>query len=316
MSDVLAISALGDAIGVPYEFTRSGLPLDEPLPLEVPDGGYSIGDSGRWSDDTSMALCIALAAFQEDLRTEEGLDAVTTLFKSWATEDGFGIGNQTSSILSRLPQDQLVNHKFATALSLEMFAEAPDNSAGNGSLMRVHPVALLPFAEDELVNVAVKVTEVTHADPRCLEASILWVAMMKHALDNAGVFRPNVGVKLLPKERQDYWNEVILEALTTASYEFGTRGWWVVPSFQQALSAVHKNLSQLAKNPMAIFREILACGPCDSDTICAIAGGLMGSLGVKLEQFPEEVVSQVHGIWPARFDLYDLRDLEASISKA
>lgn len=312
MSEVLAVSALGDALGVPYEFSRSGLPMgEEPSFANSFSGGAPLG---AWSDDTSMALCIAIAASRHDLRTQEGLDAVTTLYKKWADEDGFGIGGQTRTVLERLPKKAHQSAFEAIGIARRLSAAAPDNSAGNGSLMRIHPVALLPYSDEEVVKVARRVTEMTHPDERCVDSSVLWVMMLRHALSTGGDFRPNVGIDFISSDHRDLWNNYILEALASPSHEFGTRGWWVVPSFQQALSAVHKNLALLDKNPLYIFREILACGPCDSDTICAIAGGLMGALGVKVEQFEEGVTAQVQGTWPEALGLVQLQELEDFIT--
>lgn len=312
MTDVLAVSALGDALGVPYEFSRSGLDLKETLSF---DRKVSDAPIGAWSDDTSMALCIAMAAARHDLRQAEGRDEVITNFKRWADEDGFGIGSQTAAVLQSLPAGIRQHADEAMKSARAIYKLHPENSAGNGSLMRIHPVALLPYSDEELVGVAKAVTEFTHADPRCLEASVLWVMMLRHALTTGGEFRPNAGIDFVASERRDLWNSYILEALTKPSYEFGTRGWWVVPSFQQALSAVHKNLALLDRDPLFIFREILSCGPCDSDTICAIAGGLMGALGVTVKQFDEALTQPVQGTWPLVLQLSHLQELEEYIKR-
>lgn len=311
MSDVLAVSALGDAMGVPYEFQFSDLPPDAEHSFKMPNNWRD--RSGSWSDDTSMALAIAVAAERHDIRSSVGLDAMVKLFKAWEKNDGFGIGRQTREVLNAVPSSQVNAFAKAVAASEARFEGLPNDSAGNGSLMRIHPVALLPISDDDAVLVSKSVTVATHADPLCLEASVLWIMMMRHALSTGGDFKPNVGIDFIPSEKRDLWNGYILEALTRPSYDFGLRGWWVVPSFQQALSAVHKNLSVLDREPVLIFREILECGKCDSDTICCIAGGLMGALGVQLSQFPTELTEPVWGAWPKDLKLTDLQRLEASL---
>lgn len=311
MSDVLAVAALGDALGVPYEGDPRGLRPEEALELKASDR-FSL--KGLWSDDTSMALCIALAAPRFSLLTEEGLSTVAHLYKRWAVEDGGGIGGQTRAVLGKLPStysDELF--ASAVAVAKERWEAEPEKSAGNGGLMRVHPVAFLPLSDDEAVGVARNVTLITHADPLCDEASVLWVMMLRHAL-KTGELDPQAGMSHLPRVRQRLWRAYIEEALSTPSEAFGTRGWWVVPSFQQALSAVAHNLQALRADPLCVFREILACGPCDSDTICAIAGGLMGALGVELKQFPLELQRGARGQWPRPTTLFHLQALEATLT--
>jgi ADP-ribosylglycohydrolase len=79
MSDVfdraagcLVGQAYGDALGVPYE---AGV---RPLggPPQLLGGGLGNYEPGEWSDDTQMAICVANAALDADLATEDGIDAV------------------------------------------------------------------------------------------------------------------------------------------------------------------------------------------------------------------------------------------------
>lgn len=309
---VLEVSAIGDALGASYEFEQT-LPRGE-TPRLHPYGGRGMEshEPGEWTDDTSMALCIALAGTLGDLRTEEGLDILAQLYTRWAIEYPSGIGGQTRKVLD------FKNWEDVSAEALRKRAAAhlrenPNGSAGNGSLMRVHPVALLDLDREDAAQVARSVTELTHADPLCLDASVLWVDMLRSALET-NKLRPQAGLDLIPEERKAFWMNTIYDALETESSVFGSEPWWVVPAFQQALSAVHKNLNVIDSDPMRIFTEIIATEECDSDTICAIAGGLMGALGVTTDMFSDELVSRVHGKWPADYDLATLRKIEGMLT--
>jgi ADP-ribosyl-[dinitrogen reductase] hydrolase len=70
-------AAVGDALGVPYEY--GSRPLEGRA--EMLGGGLGHFAPGEWSDDTDMAVCIAqVAATGADLRTPYALDAIADGF--------------------------------------------------------------------------------------------------------------------------------------------------------------------------------------------------------------------------------------------
>jgi ADP-ribosyl-[dinitrogen reductase] hydrolase len=124
--------AVGDAVGTALEFRSPGSfnKIDD----MVGGGPFHLA-VGEWTDDTSMALCLA-----ESLIEKQGFDPIDQLerYTRWAnnghlSSNGrvFDIGNTVRSALA----------KFARAR--EAFCGSSDaNSAGNGSLMRLAPVPL------------------------------------------------------------------------------------------------------------------------------------------------------------------------------
>ena len=71
---VLLGCAVGDALGAGYEFTSAASLPDR---IDMVGGGLGGFAPGEWTDDTSMALCVAEAAAAGlDLRCPAGLDAV------------------------------------------------------------------------------------------------------------------------------------------------------------------------------------------------------------------------------------------------
>lgn len=313
---VLALSAFGDALGAPYEFGEYTLEKD--LWPKLHPYGESFPDppnpAGLWTDDTAQALSIVLAYLDTQHSPAAFLDEVVRNFVKWYQEDGEGVGMQTSAVLSGFSPATVTAEELSLRAK-EYSDKRPDSSAGNGSLMRVHPVALFPLEREEAASVAVDVTFLTHADFRCSDASVLWVEMLREARAT-GELRPTAGLDLIREEAVSFWEEAIETALTTESSYFGEQGWWVVPTFQQALSAVSHNLEKVKVDPLHVFQEILACEPCDTDTVAATAGGLMGALGASITHLPQELVEQVHGSWPEKRTLKDLRLLEAAMLSA
>ncbi|MGN6485016.1 MAG: ADP-ribosylglycohydrolase family protein, partial [Thermomicrobiales bacterium] len=91
--------AAGDALGAGYEF---GPPLPDDTPIAMV-GGTTFGwEPGEWTDDTGMAVAIALAMRDARIRgadapDEQLFDAIVSRWGDWAnaTKD---IGNQTCAI--------------------------------------------------------------------------------------------------------------------------------------------------------------------------------------------------------------------------
>ena len=129
--------AVGDAVGTTLEFRTPG--TFEPI-VEMIGGGPFGLRPGEWTDDTSMALCLA-----ESLIECRGFDPVDQLqrYVRWH-RDGhlssngrcFDIGTTVRSALQRFEEDG------------EPYCGSTDPySAGNGSIMRLAPVPLF-FAAD------------------------------------------------------------------------------------------------------------------------------------------------------------------------
>ncbi|MFF4547421.1 ADP-ribosylglycohydrolase family protein [Streptomyces sp. NPDC001406] len=94
---VLLGAAVGDALGVPYEFKATL--RDDQQPLMI-GGGLGPYKPGEYSDDTQMQVCIAeVAAGGADLRTPEALDAIAARFQGWLSGGASDVGSQTRAVL-------------------------------------------------------------------------------------------------------------------------------------------------------------------------------------------------------------------------
>ncbi|MGZ5371895.1 ADP-ribosylglycohydrolase family protein, partial [Aeromicrobium sp.] len=124
---VLLGQACGDALGVPYEF---GPALSPDFIPQMVGGGLGPFAPGEYSDDTSMAVCIAeVAATGADLTGAEAIDSIATNFLSWA-ETASDIGNQTRAVFSAARRSSEPNGIRVPRAS-EDFADAHPRSAGN-----------------------------------------------------------------------------------------------------------------------------------------------------------------------------------------
>lgn len=165
--------ACGDAVGTTVEFKPRG--SFQPLTDMVGGGPFDL-KPGQWTDDTSMALCLA-----ESLLSKNTFDAADQMgrYLNWwkwgylsSTGECFDIGMTVSQALS---QYQQTGQPFAG--STDPF------TAGNGSLMRLVPVVLFYFPDvQQIRQFAIDSSRTTHAAPEAIECCQLFAELITKAL--------------------------------------------------------------------------------------------------------------------------------------
>lgn len=168
--------ACGDAVGTSVEFKPRG---SFPALTDMVGGGPFNLKPGQWTDDTSMALCLA-----ESLLTKNGFDAADQMgrYLNWwqwgylsSTGDCFDIG---MTVRQALTHYQETGNPFAG--STDPF------SAGNGSLMRLAPVVLFYFPTlDQIKAFSSSSSKTTHAAPEAIECCQLFAELICRALQGA-----------------------------------------------------------------------------------------------------------------------------------
>lgn len=169
--------AAGDAVGTTVEFQPRGT---FPPVTGMTGGGPFDLSPGEWTDDTSMALCLAAS-----LLWVGGFDARDQMnrYCNWAdygylSSNGhcFDIGNTVRRALARYRETG------------DPWSGATDpHSAGNGSIMRLAPVPMFYFPDRERVlHFSVESSRTTHGAPECLDACRLLADVLFRALEGAG----------------------------------------------------------------------------------------------------------------------------------
>jgi hypothetical protein len=193
---VLLGAAVGDALGVPYEFQATLRDDQQPRMIGSGLGPYK---PGEYSDDTQMQVCVAeVAATGADLRGPEALDAVAANFQRWRSEGASDVGSQTRAVL-------YAAGRASGAAGAAMLGAARDyaaghlQSAGNGSLMRTGIVALAYLGDAAATaEAAVAVSPLTHPDPDCADACVLWCSGIRTAVLEGTFDGVRAGLDLLP----------------------------------------------------------------------------------------------------------------------
>lgn len=165
--------ATGDAVGTTVEFCARG--TFEPLTDLVGGGPFGLAP-GEWTDDTSLALCLA-----QSLVECRGFDARNQAQRYLAWSDTGKPG----------PKDHCFDIGGTTRSALERFRSSGDpmsgstapSSAGNGSLMRLAPVPIF-YANDVVaaVEFAGSSSRVTHGAEEAVDACRAYAAMLVLAL--------------------------------------------------------------------------------------------------------------------------------------
>ena len=269
---------VGDAVGTTLEFAPPG--SFTPITDMVGGGPFNL-QPGQWTDDTSMALCLA-----ESLIECRGVDPVHQLEKydRWyregylsSTGRCFDIGNATRAALA----------KFEASREPDCGSTDP-RAAGNGSIMRLAPVPLF-YAEqpEEAIAKSAESSCTTHAAPTTIDACRYLGALIVGAVQ--GVSK----AELLSEHYSPipgYWetSPLVPEIAEIAKGSFKQRqppeiqgSGYVVKSLEAALWALHNSDS---------FREgcLLAVNlGDDADTTGAVygqlAGALYGEAGIPVE---------------------------------
>ncbi len=256
---------VGDALGVPYEFTD---PRDA---AEVTFRGQGTWNkpAGTWSDDGSLML----AALESEL--ERGFDPADQAqrFLRWDAEgaytpDGegrFDIGGTTARALDRL------RHGVTPTDA----GPAQEQANGNGSLMRILPIALVErdLSDADLAEHAHLSSRVTHGHPLAQVSCALYVLACRALLTD--VPRDQAIASAAQALRAVYARESNLVEHRTAlaaieAYTGRAGRTFVVDSLWSAWDA----FAAADSYRDAVVRAV--CYGNDTDTTASICGGLAG----------------------------------------
>lgn len=278
--------AVGDALGVPVEGSgREGLKGSPVTGMR----GYGVHHQppGTWSDDTSLTLCLV-----DSLCAGYDLDDIGQRFCRWLY-DGywtpwgypFGIGGTTAKAISRL----------AGGIEPRLAGLRDEYSNGNGSLMRILPVALYfaPAGDEALLEAAHEVSSITHAHPRSQMACGIYTLVASHLL--AGDDPHLAYSQAVQKAARYYLTPPFDEELEHFRRVLGGRlgeldesrigsGGYVVETLEAAIWCLLTRESYRD----TVLAAVSLGG--DTDTTAAVAGGLAG-IWYGLDGIPGEWIS-------------------------
>jgi ADP-ribosylglycohydrolase len=296
--------AIGDALGVPVEFTDHNEIKKHPVTDMIGYGTYDL-PPGTFSDDASLTFCLAEALTQDfDLHT------VATNFVKWRddaywTARGvtFDVGVTTSMAILNLLQG--VRPELAGGKT------ARDN--GNGSLMRIAPLVfyLLDKPIDERFEITGKVSSITHGHIRSIIACFYYLEFAKQIIEGKNKYEIYKSLQqivpeyLLSKTIEPaeiaHFDRLLKQDITDLAPEKIKSGGYVIETIEAAIWC----LLTTGNYKDAVLKAVNLGH--DTDTTAAVAGGLAGLL-YGVENIPPEWRKAI-----ARYD--DIIDLAERMDK-
>jgi ADP-ribosylglycohydrolase len=262
---------VADALGVPVEFKkRDTFKVNDMI-------GYGTYNQppGTWSDDSSMTL----ATVESIARLGKVVPAdIMENFLMWFADAAFTPWNSVFDVGSATRR---AITRYASGMELSDCGGRSRMDNGNGSLMRILPLAFVKCTDQDIVNVA----SLTHAHPVSLDACIIYITVAKNLL-NGVPLKEAIYYAANYTGLPEYNRLKMLETLTRD--EIRSSG-YVVDTLEAAFWCLcHTNTYRDCVLTAVNLGE-------DTDTVAAVAGGLAGILyGCGGESgIPDEWISQI-----------------------
>ena len=285
--------AIGDAMGVPIEFKRREDLLENPVTTMIGGGTYDM-PPGVWSDDTSLTLATMDSIVKVGRLDYKDMADRFCLFMNkgeyTATGVVFDIGTTTKLALERYLNGS-INPILCGGDKLS------DN--GNGSLMRMFPIALYchynNLKDDEVLNVVKKVSSITHAHDVSVLGCFIYVLYVMFLLNGKDKFASYNMIKCydysiyFDPDIVEYYNRLLKTNISKLRVEDLKSEGYIVYSLETSLWVI-LNCNSFAES---IVGSINLGG--DTDTIGSIVGGIAGII-YGLEDAPNKWIMSLKNI--------------------
>ncbi len=283
--------ACGDAVGTTLEFAKRD--SFEPIKDMVGGGPFDL-EPGQWTDDTSMALCLA-----HSLVYRNGFDPVDQMnrYCNWyqygymsSTGECFDIGSTVSNALTR----------YLDTGDPYSGSAAPETS-GNGSIMRLAPVPMFYHRDAEkCLEMAGESSQTTHASEECIESCRLLASLIRIAFKASS--KSQIFDECTFRPKCDKVRRIADQEFMSFEYKDLTGSGYVIESLESALWCFMRGDS---------FEECILLSAnigSDADTTAAICGQISGAY-YGANNIPER--------WKSRLAMLDeIQELASNLHRA
>ncbi len=280
ITDALLGVAIGDAVGVPYEFKGRAEMKSNPCKDMIGFGTHN-QPAGTWSDDSSLTFCLA-----ESLTKGYDLKDIAKQFILWrsiaywtAHEKVFDIGMTTTHSISQL-EYHLEHQSLDEYLNTKHTAN--ENTNGNGSLMRIIPLLFhikgMPIQEQ--FDIIWDVSALTHGHIRAAMSCLIYLKVAEKILEGKSKIDAYLRMREeietfwetsgFNKYEQYHFERVIQNDVRYLTYEELKSGGYVIESLEASLWC----FLMTSNYEDAIIKSVNLGH--DTDTTAAITGGLAG----------------------------------------
>lgn len=268
---------VGDALGVPYEFKSAAEVAD----VHWGKKGTWSQPPGTWSDDGGLMLALLDSLLHGGFDLDDQGKRSLAWYRTDAYKPGelFDIGGTTRAALQRI-------ERGTPAIEA---GDTGENQNGNGSLMRVLPIALtgLQLSDEDLITRARQASRITHAHPRAQLTCALYCLVARTLLqgesDRWAVLTRALGTMDGHCAGADRDELAVIQA-----YKKRTGGIYVVDCFWSAWDS----FASAVNYEDAVVAAIKLGN--DTDTTACVTGGLAGAYW-GLRSIPEEWLRGLRG---------------------
>ena len=266
--------AVGDALGVPVEF-RDREELDAIPVTDMKGFGTYLYPAGCWSDDTSMSI----AALDSLADGKVDFDEIMHNFGKWLRQDAYTPTGERFDA-GRTCVLAIINY-LESRKSINECGMADEFSNGNGSLMRIHPFALMTWFDRTLrpdfESVIGKASALTHAHERSKLTCKIYTLILFKLLEmpQKAVIRSALDMakrRYVENPEYGHYARLFDENFGKLSVNEIKSTGYVVDTLEAAVWCVLTTDSY-----MECVLKAVNLGD-DTDTVAAVAGGLAGAL--------------------------------------
>lgn len=296
--------AIGDALGVPVEFSRRDVLEKRPVTDMIGFGTYNM-PAGCWSDDTSMSLC----ALESLSKGSVDYDDIMRNFGKWYDNGEFTANGIVFDIGGTCLA--AVHNYIDLGMSVYKCGMRHPKSNGNGALMRIHPFVLYAFCNkiniSDFTRMIIEASSLTHAHRISIDGCIIYAYVLRSLLENPskesvynGLNASAYDVYYHPSK---YYSRLLEHDISKIDQKQIESSGYVVDSLEAALWCLLTTESY----EDCVLKAVNLGG--DTDTIAAIAGGLAGALYgfdsipkkwlevLKRKDYIERMCEKAHNTW-------------------
>lgn len=263
---------IGDMVGVPVEFSSREERDADPV-NELRAYGTYHQPFGTWSDDSSLMFCLIDAICSGDVMEQLRNNMIAYYNEGRFTPNDymFDIGNSTRAAIIRM----------IDGLPLDKCGGTDESDNGNGSLMRILPLAFIcgDKTERDIVNYVTEITSITHGHARAVLACIFYTVFAYRLYlgeRKAEAYEFTIGFvqawcgEVLKNEKKEFSRIISKEIITLDRKQIRSTG-YVVDTLEAVIWVLFNSKSYRE----AVLKAVNLGG--DTDTIAALVGGLAGA---------------------------------------
>jgi ADP-ribosylglycohydrolase len=268
---------VGDAMGVPIEFEDREKLINKPVTSMLGYGSHDV-EAGVYSDDTSMTL-----ATMDSIIKQNGIinyNDIADRFCNWVNNNEYTATNKVFDI-GMTTKYALIKY-FNNKIDATMCGGTNINENGNGSLMRMLPIALYCFYknikdDNEIFTLVKNSSSITHAHDISILGCYIYVRYVISLLETKNKissynFIKKLDYSMFIEEGKLEYSRILFSDISTLNINDINSSGYVVDTLESVFWIV---LNCISYNE-SIIGAINLGG--DTDTIGAITGSIAGIL--------------------------------------